>query len=491
MPIDGSSETPAGGRSPARLCGGPLPRRGVLTAGMLGAGLQALGNRGWGAGGLSLADLFRVRDAQASETPADDTAVIFVWLPGGPPHLETYDMKPEAPAEFRGAFRPIGTNVPGMDVCELLPLHARCADRYSIIRSISHDFADHGGGHKRFLTGRAPKEPTGFVNDFPMAGSFVSRFRPPQIRGLPSYTALVDGGRAHVDTFSFGAAYLGTSHTPFIVDGDPSTATFGVPSLSMPEGMERRLADRAGLSKSLDRLRRDLDSGSGLRARDTFDAKAIEILTSTAAHNAFDLSRESDAVRDRYGRHRFGQRALLARRLVEAGTTFVTVVMEHPGGEMPHNCCYNWDSHAVNCHIFDDAKWRMPFYDQAVTALVDDLYDRGLDKRVLLVVTGEFGRTPRIENQVGTQTKVRQPGRDHWPGAQSVLVAGGGLRTGQVIGSTDSRGGYPKDRPLSPNDLWATVYSHLGIDQELSVPDLAGRPMPILPFGEPIRELLG
>lgn len=460
-------------------CPGPVPRRAVLTAGVLGLG------------GLSLADLLRLRAAQAAAAPvADDTAVIFVWLPGGPPHLETYDMKPDAPADIRGAFRPIPTNVAGIDVCELLPLHARCADRYSIIRSISHEFADHGGGHKRFLTGRPPKEPTGFVNDAPMAGSFVSRFRPSAVRGLPAYTALVDGGRAHVDTFSFGAAYLGPSYTPFIVPGDPSEPGFRVESVALEAALEKRLGDRARLSAALDRLRRDVDAAGGMRAKDTFDEQAIDLLTSTAAREAFDLSREPDAIRDRYGRHRFGQRALLARRLVEAGSTFVTVVMEHPGGEMPKNCCYNWDSHAVNCHIFDDAKWRFPSYDQAVTALVEDLVARGLDRRVLLVVTGEFGRTPRLENQVGTQTKVHQPGRDHWPGAQSVLVAGGGLRTGIVVGSTDKQGGYPKDRPLTPNDLWATVYRHLGIDPEQSVLDHAGRPMPILPFGTPITELL-
>jgi len=468
-----------------RRCPGPAPlgrpsRRAALTTGLLGIG------------GLGLSDLLRLREARADagRRSPDDTAVIFVWLPGGPPHVDTYDMKPDAPLEIRGAYRPIATNVPGIDVCELLPLHARCADRYSIVRSVTHDFADHGGGHKRFLTGRAPKEPTGFVNDAPMAASYVAKFRPSAVRGLPGYTALVDSGRQHVDTFSFGAAWLGTSYTPWIVDGDPSQPGFQVPSLALPGALADRLDDRRTLLASLDRLRRDVDAGTSMRAKDDFDARAIDMLTSPAAREAFDLSREPDAVRDRYGRHRFGTRALLARRLVEAGSTFVTVVMEHPGGEMPINCCYNWDSHAVNCHIFDDAKWRFPSYDQAVTALVEDLVARGLDRRVLLVVTGEFGRTPRLENQVGTQTKVHQPGRDHWPGAQSVLVAGGGLRTGLVVGSTDKQGGYPKDRPLTPNDLWATVYRHLGIDPEQSVLDHAGRPMPILPFGAPIAELV-
>ncbi len=480
------SGVPAPRAGVPRRCPGPFSlglrsRRAALTTGLLGLG------------GLGLSDLLRLREARADGSPAasDDTAVIFVWLPGGPPHVDTYDMKPDAPLEIRGAYRPIATNVPGIDVCELLPLHARCADRYSLVRSVTHDFADHGGGHKRFLTGRAPKEPTGFVNDAPMAGSWVAKFRPSGVRGLPGYTALVDSGRQHVDTFSFGAAWLGASYTPWIVDGDPSLPAFQVPSLGLSEAMERRLGDRRTLGSALDRLRRDVDAGASMRAKDDFDARAVDMLTSTAAREAFDLAREPDAVRDRYGRHRFGQRALLARRLVEAGSTFVTVVMEHPGGEMPSDCCYNWDSHAVNCHVFNDLAWRAPFYDQAITALVEDLTARGLDRRVLLVVTGEFGRTPRVENQIGTQTKVHQPGRDHWPGAQSILLAGGGFRHGQVIGATDARGAYPKDRPLSPNDVWSTVFRHLGIDQEATVPDLAGRPMPILPSGTPIAELCG
>lgn len=467
-----SIPAPLGGRCPGPV----LPRRAVVSAGTLGVG------------GMALADLLRAR-AHGAATPRQ-TSVIFVWLPGGPPHLETYDMKPLAPAEIRGAFRPIPTNVPGIEVCELLPLHARCADRYTLIRSVSHEFADHGGGHKRFLTGRPPKEPTGFVNDAPMAGSFVARFRPGATRGLPGYTALVDGGRAHVDTFSFGSAYLGPSFTPFIVAGDPAEPGFTIPGLVLDERAERRLDDRARLNAGLDRLRADLDAGGMLRARDAFDAQAVDMLTSPAARAAFDLAREPDAVRERYGRHRFGQRALLARRLVEAGCTFVTVVMEHPGGTMPASGTYNWDSHAVNCHIFDDARWRLPYYDQAVTALIEDLPARGLDRDVLLVVTGEFGRTPRLENVVGSQTKVHQPGRDHWPGAMSLLVAGGGTRTGQVIGATDAQGGHPRDRPLSPNDVWATVYRHLGIDPSWTVTDHAGRPMPILPSGAPIAELL-
>jgi hypothetical protein len=226
---------------------------------------------------------------------------------------------------------------------------------------------------------------------------------------------------------------------------------------------------------------------------DKFHRQALELLTSDRAREAFDLSKEPAELKERYGKHAWGYRALLARRLVEAGCSFVTMVMENPyqsGVPWLKNGTYNWDSHAVNCHLFDDARVRFPIYDKAITALVEDLYNRGLDRRVLLVVTGEFGRTPRINSQSGTQTGTPQPGRDHWPQAMSLLITGGGMRTGQVIGSTNSRGEHPQERPLTPNDLWATVYRHLGIDPSHTFPDHRGRPLPILPFGEPIAELL-
>jgi len=252
--------------------------------------------------------------------------------------------------------------------------------------------------------------------------------------------------------------------------------------------------DRETLLHGFDQLCRQTDNSGVMDAMDEYGRKAMQLMTSEKARLAFDLSHEPDALRDHYGRHPWGQRALLARRLVEAGSSWVTMVLENPtppDAKMPIYSCYNWDSHAVNCHLFDDARYRLPIYDQAVTALVEDLYDRGLDKKVLLIATGEFGRTPRISYSEGTATKVKQPGRDHWPSAMSMLVAGGGMRTGQVVGSTDSKGEHPKDRPLTPNDLWATAFRHLGIDTEKTFPDHSGRPMSILPYGEPIRELIG
>jgi hypothetical protein len=252
--------------------------------------------------------------------------------------------------------------------------------------------------------------------------------------------------------------------------------------------LEGRIEDRVGLLSALDTTPAQLDGSGTMAAMDTLRGRALSLLTTDLARRAFDLSKEPLHVRERYGMHCWGQRALLARRLVEAGASFVTMVMENPyqsGLAMPADGTYNWDSHAVNCHLFNDVRNRLPIYDRAVTALVEDLYARGLDRKVLLIVTGEFGRTPRISYANG------RPGRDHWPSAMSLLVSGGGLRMGQVIGSTNSRGEHPHTRPLTPNDLWATMFRHLGIDYEhTSFPDHRGRPLSILPYGAPIAELV-
>ncbi len=464
----------------ARACPGPISRRAALKFGAIGVG------------GLSLGDIFRLQAHAATGAAHDERAVIFLWLPGGPPHMEMYDLKPDAPSEYRGDFRPIRTNVPGMEVGELLPLHAKTADKYNIIRSIAHKFADHGGGHKRFMTARDPKEPTGFVNDHPAVPSMIAKAIEGRQRGLPNYVAGMDAGRQQVDTFSFGSAYLGAETQPFAVPGNPAAADFKVENLAPLPGLETRLQPRVDLLNRLDTWRRGLDQTGAFDSLDKFNRRALELVTSDKARLAFDLSREPDALKDRYGRHAYGARCLLARRLVEAGCTFVTMVLENPmpGEELPKHVSYNWDSHAVNCHIFNDARLRFPRYDQAVTALIEDLYQRGLDRRVLLVVTGEFGRTPRLSYSVGTASGVMQPGRDHWPNAMSLIVSGGGMRTGQVIGSTNDKGEHPIERPLTPNDLWASVLYHLGVDAGRAFNDFSGRPVPILPFGTPIRELL-
>ena len=465
----------------ARRCSGPISRRSFLEAGAL----SLLG--------LGMSDVLRAETiAKAAGRRVREKSVIFIWLPGGMSHLESYDMKPDAPLEYRGTLRPIKTNVPGMEVCELFPRHAKIADKFNIIRSVCHEFADHGGGHKRFLTGRMPASPVGFVNDAPAVTSIISKALTHPEQAMPATVLGVDGGRSGIDTFSFGAAYLGASTTPFVVAGDPSAPDFKVQNIGLTPDMQTRLDDRLHLLGGIDRLRRDADTSGLMGAMDEFSQRACHMLTSPKVQAAFDLSREPESVRERYGRSAYGQRGLMARRLVEAGSRFVTMVWENPfpSGKIPQNCSYNWDSHAVNCHMFDDCRWRMPVYDQALTALIEDIHERGLDKDVMVIATGEVGRTPKINTQVGTQTKVSQPGRDHWPNAMSMLVSGGGMRTGQIIGATNPRGEHPVERQLSPNDLWATVYRHLGIDYDDSFPDLQGRPMPILPFGSPIEEIL-
>jgi hypothetical protein len=469
-------------KSTVRHCPGPLTRRQFVKLGALTLG------------GLGLRGLLPLRLEAARTRQAPDTSVILIWLPGGPPHMETYDMKPDAPAEYRGAFRPIKTNVPGIEVCELLPMHAKIADKFTIVRSIAHSFADHGGGHKRFLTGRDPRSPVGFVNDYPMVGSMVAKVRHDQQAGVPNYIAGTDPGRDQIDVYSFGSAYLGPSTHPFMVVGDPSSKTFEVKNISLPSAAKERLHDRLQLLDGLDSVPSSIDATGAMTALDDYRRRAATLATSDDARLAFDLSREPLKLRERYGMHAWGQRALMARRLVEHGASFVTMVMENPyqsGVPFPKDGTYNWDSHAVNCHIFNDARLRFPLYDRAVTALIEDIYARGLDRKVLVIVTGEFGRTPRISYAKGTQTNVEQPGRDHWPQAMSLLVCGGGMRTGQIVGSTNAKGEHPKDRPLTPNDLWATMFRHLGIDYaNTSFLDPTGRPMPMLPYGEPIAELL-
>jgi len=451
-------------------CSGPYSRRSFLEAGSLLLG------------GLGLSDLLRSRAAakQAGQVPAD-TSVILIWLQGGPSHMETYDLKPEAPADYRGECVPISTAVPGIEVCEHLPLHAQVADKLVLIRSISHGFANHAAGAGRFLSGYEPFKLLDPLAQFPCLGPVVSKMlegrRDP---AMPRYVADAS------NVYGGGSAQLGPAYLPFVVGGDPNAEGFKVNNLSLMPKVKERLDDRKLLLDSLDDLRRDIDQWRLMDSMDKYNREAVDLLTSGKARDAFDLSKESPNVRNRYGRHKWGQRALLARRLVEAGTSFVTMQMQNPGIS---GGIGNWDIHAVNGHLFDDARARLPVFDRAVSALIEDIYQRGLDKKVMVIVSGEFGRTPRINPQKGTSSRVVQPGRDHYPGAMSVLVSGGGMRTGQVIGSTTAKGERPKDRPLDPNDLLATVYRHLGIDYQKRVPNQAGIPAPLIPHGDVIGEL--
>jgi hypothetical protein len=455
-------------------------RREILRAGLTGFSL------------LGLADILRARAATAAPQ-GEKTAIILVWLRGGASHLETFDTKPEAPLEYRGPFGTIDTNVPGIRVGELLPRLAQCADRYTLLRSVAHTGGGHPSGSLQVLGGD-PDAQDKLHPVFPDWMTVVSHLRRNPGRALPNYIAVnpVD----NYDNFQIaGPGYLGATYEPFKVLGDPSAPQFAIPNIGLkPEelpGLERRMTLQSGF----DRLRRGLDLSGTMDAVDGFRKQALGLLTSPQAQQAFDLTQEDDRLRDRYGRNAWGQQCLLARRLVEAGVDVVATEFDGPlCGRVQ-----NWDDHAVNQHIFEVYPYRMPTFDQAVSALIEDVYQRGLDRRVLVVVTGEFGRTPRISHVassgggVGSRDAgVVQPGRDHWPRANTMLFAGGGIRTGQVIGATDPRGEDPVERRVGPGDFLATVYRHLQIDyRNVSIPNLAGRPIPIVSQGDAIPELAG
>lgn len=460
------------------FCSGPIGRRNFLRAGLLGmTGL-----------GLSVWSRLHAHAAELGQ-PGSNTSCIFVYLHGGPSHLETYDLKTDAPDEIRGPYRPISTNVPGLEICELLPHHARVADKFTLIRSCSHDCVCHDDGAQIMLSGRR----TPFVrmpgstipNKFPDAGAIYKRVQPNGRDGLPSYVAV-----PHRQEFA-GPGYFGSKYEPFAVQANPNSPTFQVPNLTLPAERMDLMQNRLTLLRGFDRIRREVDASGGMEAMDSYHQEAVRLLTGHAARQAFDLSRVDPRERDRYGRCQFGQSLFLARRLVEAGVGFVHVEGRDFTDVLPSAVGGSWDDHAVNTHIFDALRQRLPWYDRGIAALVQDIYERGLDQRVLLIVSGEFGRTPRINNQVGTSSGVLQPGRDHWPSAMSILVSGGGMRMGQVIGSTTAKGETPKDRPLRPSDVMSTVYQFLGVDQHREFSDQTGRPLPILADGEPIRELIG
>ena len=456
-------------------CSGPITRRGFLEAGSLLTG------------SLGVCDILRGRAAAAGTSSAsrhEDTAVILIWLLGGPSHMETYDLKPDAPAEYRGALNPIATNVPGIELCEMLPHHARVADKFSIIRSITHEDSQHAQGSVRFLSGRHTPS-VDPISEYPTLGPIISKMRERRNNGVPNYVA------SSIRAYGDGSAYLGESALPFVVAGNPGAPSFSLPNLTVSEELRGRMDDRIALLKEFDKFRSDTDANASMASLDTFNQRALSLITSENARKAFDLKLESDATRDRYGRHEWGQRALLARRLVEAGCSFVRMDMNSPNvpGTDDKRIHSNWDIHAINGDLYYDLGVRLPPFDRAVAALIEDIYQRGLDRKVMLIVAGEFGRTPRITVQKGTKSGAMQPGRDHWPGAMSVLVSGGGARMGQIIGSTTDKGEYPKDNRLDPNDLLATVYRFMGIDQDYAFLNRSGRPMPILPFGKPIAEL--
>jgi hypothetical protein len=430
------------------------------------------------ASGLSLPGLLQLRaEGQRRRT---DTAVILLYCHGGISHIDTWDPKPEAPAEFRGPFKPIQTRATGMLVSELLPRQAAVADKFSLLRSLCHEASCHANGPKRLFSGHYTVNQE-FRPQDPDCLSIANYLRWKSGRAIPNYIGMTTYGLEPGPVSAIGPAYLGEKYAPFAIFGDPNKpGTAG----GLEVATDGRLDARRKLLGQLDRR----SAGVSADLMNEFQQQALDILSRPDARRAFDLDREPVAIRDRYGRTAWGQQCLIARRLVEAGVDLVTVTL---CGAEAGGVGGNWDDHAVNCDIFAALKKRAENFDRCVSTLISDLHDRGLNERVLVIVTGEFGHTPRISRAVGSVTKVEQPGRDHWPQAMSILFSGGGVRGGQVIGATNRRGEHPVQHQVGPWDFIATIYRHLGIDAKgTTVPDQTGRPVPILPEGEPIRELV-
>jgi len=438
---------------PFRYCDG-VSRRNFLKIGALGLG------------GLALPQVLRAE--AESGIRKSQKAVIMIYLPGGPPHQDMFDLKMDAPLEIRGEFQPIPTNVPGIQISEHLPRLARITDKLAIIRSISDAVDDHSDFH--CLTGRSKRnQPPG---GWPSFGSTISKVLGPSDRAIPPYIGL-EPRMQHHPYNDAGPGFIGAGHRSFRPEGS------GKDDMTLNGVTLDRLADRRALLAGFDRFRRDLDSSGLMDGLDAFNEQAFGVLTSSRLLEALDFQREDRKVIDQYGKGdpkphgdaapMLMEQFLVARRLVEAGARVVTVAFGF------------WDYHGNN---HQNARADSPLLDQGVSALVEDLHQRGLDKDVSVVVWGEFGRSPTINKDAG---------RDHWPRVTCALLAGGGMKTGQVIGATDRLGGEPVERPVSFGDVFATLYHNLDIDvSKVTIPDLAGRPQYLVEPGcQPMKELIG
>ncbi len=425
-----------------RFCDG-LSRRNFLQIGAFGAG-------------LTLADLLRGQATAASATTGPKPAVagtkakaaIMIYLPGGPPHMDMYDLKPDAPKEFKGEFNPIATNVPGVKICELFPLQAKMWDKMAVIRSIVS--ADE---HSDSLVTTGYTENANRTANHPSFGSVVSKLRTGDASDMTPFVSLRGMSRGTEP------GYLGIAHRPFTPNGE------GARNLRYASGVNaERTEDRKSLLSAFDDVRRDIDASGTMRGLDSFNARAFDMVASGSVRKALDLNREDPRTRNRYkGVEQF----LTARRLVEAGVGCVTLSI---GG---------WDTHSGN---FKTLRRQLPEVDRGLASLIQDLHDRGLDKDVVTVMWGEFGRTPKVNNNDG--------GRDHWSPVMSAFVAGGGLKMGQAIGSSSARGEYPRDRRYTVPQVLSTLYGAMGIDPARTFNNGSGRPMYILDDRLPVRELI-
>lgn len=420
-----------------------------------------------GASALSIPALLQSQAAAAADGK-DDVSFIFLFLKGGLSTIDSWDMKPDAPAEFRGEFDPIDTAVPGIQLCEHLPTLAKHTDLFSLVRSFGHSNSGHGPADHYMLTAYHPQ--AGFNanlmpnNQRPSHGSVISRQLGPR-GSVPPYVSLPN---MHG---SGGASYLGASHSPFVVNADPNSPGFKVPDLVPPLDVSAdRLDNRRELYSTINKFAGSVESQFNAKANalDTFQQKAFDLITSPKTRKAFDLSQEPTKLRDRYGRTTLGQSCLMARRLVEAGVR--SVFINH----------YNWDTHYNNFHVLKNDLF--PHLDHGMSTLLWDLKQRGMLEKTVVLVTGEFGRTPRINKDAG---------RDHWGPSSAIAMAGGGIKGGQVIGASDARAEKPATKPYGPEDLAATIYHLLGIPPTTEFHTAEGRPVPIVPgHGRVIQELI-
>lgn len=417
--------------------------------------------------GLALPDVLRLR-AQAGDATQtapvrnNQKALIVFWTHGGMSQQDTYDMKPGAPPEYRGPYQPISTNVAGVTVGERFPLQAKVMDRISVVRSLHHQNAIHAPSAHWMQTGYFGPTLARIAPQKPSFGSVISRAIGSRAPQIPAYVTMPKS-----EAFGYQkSVYLGATFDPFELGADPNAKDFQVPNLSLPKGLAAETVEsRRKLLSTFDTLRRDIDKQGVMQGLDGFKSQAIEMVSGNRVRDAFDISREPDALRDRYGRHQYGQSAILARRLIEAGSTCVTV-----------NTGY-WDHHD---NIHPNLEQHLPPLDAAIAALVEDLEARGMLDDVVIYCAGEFGRTPLINGHAG---------RDHWANCFSVLLAGGGIQGGRVLGASEPRGGEVAERPVTPLDLLATIYRLLGIPLDTHYEDALGRPVSIVGSGKPLSEL--
>ncbi|MFO0967504.1 MAG: DUF1501 domain-containing protein [Gemmataceae bacterium] len=439
-----------------------------------------------GLAGLTLPGLLQAQERGAPS----GKSVLLLWMAGGPSHIDTWDPKPDRPYQNRGPFATIPTRQTGVRVCEYLPRMAGMLDRFTLLRSVDASHSNHEP-NMVFQTGArqaAPRiNPQGRM--YPALGSVVAKHHGPNHPGMPPYVAFMKS-RSHL---AWGG-YLGRQYDPFIANqacrlpiydlvGVDTGAVTQADLFSMPLGItQERIHERRGLLRSFDTLRADIDNTGLLTSMDRYGQQAVEILLGARARDAFDINREPAAVRARYGDHLWCQQALIARRLIEAGVSFLTIDLSY------HTASGTWDTHGDNIPpyggIWNGLRPLLPLFDHLITTLVADLEQRGLLENTLVLAMGEFGRTPLMGTQDSTD------GRNHWPVVMSMAVAGGGMRHGQTIGATEADGGAIKERPVTPADLAATILHHFGLSQDLTYNDATGRPRYVIEGGRPIAELV-